>query len=56
MNDSGPTRLALLRFLERVQLRDLERTHGWITEGARPSSSGAQRRGRPRPTGSWSAA
>ncbi|MDH3038944.1 DUF6233 domain-containing protein [Streptomyces sp. TRM75561] len=35
MNDSGPTRLALLRFLERVQLRDLERTRGWITQEER---------------------
>ncbi|MDH6434764.1 hypothetical protein M2158_003241 [Streptomyces sp. SAI-144] len=32
MNDSGPSRLALLRFLERVQLRDLERTRRWIAD------------------------
>ncbi|GGQ48660.1 DUF6233 domain-containing protein [Streptomyces mutabilis] len=35
MNDSGPTRLTLLRFLERVQLRDLERTRRWITDEER---------------------
>ncbi|WP_405556599.1 DUF6233 domain-containing protein [Streptomyces canus] len=32
MNDSGLSRLALLRFLERVQMRDLERTRRWIAE------------------------
>ncbi|MCX4648135.1 MULTISPECIES: DUF6233 domain-containing protein [unclassified Streptomyces] len=31
MNDSGaPTRLDLLRFLERVQVGDLDRTRRWI--------------------------
>ncbi|MEW2266133.1 DUF6233 domain-containing protein [Streptomyces sp. NPDC047853] len=35
MNDSGPTRLTLLRFLERVQLRDLERTRRWIADEER---------------------
>ncbi|OPG11028.1 hypothetical protein B1R27_00595 [Streptomyces sp. GKU 895] len=35
MNDNGLSRLALLRFLERVQLRDLERTRRWITEEER---------------------
>ncbi|MFH8858293.1 hypothetical protein [Streptomyces rochei] len=35
MNDSGPTRLTLLRFLKRVQLRDLERTRRWITDEER---------------------
>ncbi|MFE1076087.1 DUF6233 domain-containing protein [Streptomyces sp. NPDC058783] len=35
MNDSGPTRLVLLRFLERVQLRDLERTRRWIASEER---------------------
>ncbi|QUC63001.1 hypothetical protein IOD14_43105 [Streptomyces sp. A2-16] len=32
MNDSGLSRLALLRFLERVQVRDLERTRRWIAD------------------------
>jgi hypothetical protein len=32
VNDSGPTRLTLLRFLERARLRDLERTRWWITK------------------------
>ncbi|MGX1129872.1 hypothetical protein RKD49_002062 [Streptomyces glaucescens] len=35
MTDSAPTRLAQLRFLERVQLRDLERTRRWIAEEER---------------------
>ncbi|MEV5646218.1 DUF6233 domain-containing protein [Streptomyces flaveolus] len=35
MNDPGPTRLVLLRFLERVQLRDLERTRRWIADEER---------------------
>ncbi|MEU3340448.1 DUF6233 domain-containing protein [Streptomyces sp. NPDC006668] len=35
MNDPGPSRLALLRFLERVQLRDLERTRRWISDEER---------------------
>lgn len=35
MNDSGPSRLALLRFLERVQQRDLERTRWWIAQEER---------------------
>lgn len=30
MSDPQPSRLDLLRFLERVQLGDLERTRGWI--------------------------
>lgn len=30
VNDPGPPRLAQLRFLERVQLSDLERTRQWI--------------------------
>ncbi|WP_328749659.1 DUF6233 domain-containing protein [Streptomyces sp. NBC_00285] len=32
MNDSSLSRLALLRFLERVQVRDLERTRRWIAD------------------------
>ncbi|MFH9821158.1 DUF6233 domain-containing protein [Streptomyces sp. NPDC017230] len=35
MNDSGPTQLALLRFLERVQLSDLDRTRKWIADEER---------------------
>ena len=30
VSDSSPSRLDLLRFLERVQVGDLERTRGWI--------------------------
>ncbi|WAZ20146.1 DUF6233 domain-containing protein [Streptomyces cinnabarinus] len=35
MNDPGPPRLALLRFLERVQEQDLERTRRWIAQEER---------------------
>ncbi|MFC8878467.1 DUF6233 domain-containing protein [Streptomyces ardesiacus] len=35
MNETGPTRLAVLRFLERVQLRDLARTRRWIADEER---------------------
>ncbi|MDQ1013599.1 DUF6233 domain-containing protein [Streptomyces afghaniensis] len=35
MNDSGGSRLALLRFLERVQERDLARTRRWIVDEER---------------------
>ncbi|MEU5756829.1 DUF6233 domain-containing protein [Streptomyces sp. NPDC047829] len=35
MNDSGPTRFVLLRFLERVQLRDLARTRQRIADEER---------------------
>ncbi|MFI7396231.1 DUF6233 domain-containing protein [Streptomyces tendae] len=35
MNDPGQTRLTLLRFLERVQLRDLDRTRQWIADEER---------------------
>ncbi|PPS91491.1 DUF6233 domain-containing protein [Streptomyces sp. MH60] len=35
MNDPGSTRLTLLRFLERVQLRDLDRTRQWVAEEER---------------------
>ncbi|MEU9214824.1 DUF6233 domain-containing protein [Streptomyces sp. NPDC048415] len=46
MNDSGP-RLDLLRFLERVQERDLARTRRWIAEEERRETErrrGEQRR------------
>ncbi|WP_164540422.1 DUF6233 domain-containing protein [Streptomyces abyssomicinicus] len=33
--DAEPSRLALLRFLERVQERDLERTRRWIAQEER---------------------
>ncbi|MGW4950653.1 DUF6233 domain-containing protein [Streptomyces parvulus] len=35
MSDTGPTRLVLLRFLERVQQRDLDRTRRWIADEER---------------------
>ncbi|WOT40728.1 DUF6233 domain-containing protein [Streptomyces coeruleorubidus] len=35
MNDSGVSRLALLRFPERVQERDLARTRKWIVDEER---------------------
>ncbi|MFI7021048.1 DUF6233 domain-containing protein [Streptomyces sp. NPDC050164] len=35
MNDPGWSRLALLRFLERVQERDLARTRRWIADEER---------------------
>ncbi|MGW3118520.1 DUF6233 domain-containing protein [Streptomyces sp. NPDC001107] len=35
MNDSVPSRLVLLRFLERVQERDLARTRRWIADEER---------------------
>jgi hypothetical protein len=43
VNDSGPTRLALLRFLERVQERDLARTRRWIADEERRAAE--RRRG-----------
>ena len=35
MNDPAPSRLSLLRFLERVQERDLARTRRWIADEER---------------------
>ncbi|MGA5292269.1 DUF6233 domain-containing protein [Streptomyces pseudogriseolus] len=35
MNDTGSSRLALLRFLERVPERDLSRTRRWIADEER---------------------
>lgn len=35
MSDRSPSRLDVLRFLERVQLRDLERTRRWIADEER---------------------
>lgn len=35
VSDRQPSRLTLLRFLERVQVGDLERTRGWIADEER---------------------
>ena len=35
MSETEPTRLALLRFVERVQVRDLARTRRWIADEER---------------------
>lgn len=43
MSDLQPSRLALLRFLERVQLQDLERTRGWIAAEERHLTEQAAR-------------
>jgi hypothetical protein len=42
--DASPSRLALLRFLERVQQRDLERTRRWIEQEERRATADAGRR------------
>lgn len=51
VNDSAaPSRLEMLRFLERVQLADLERTRRWIAEEERKERerrTGAERRPAP---------
>jgi hypothetical protein len=44
VNDPAPSRLAALRFLERVQVRDLERTRRWIADEERREAE--QQRGR----------
>jgi hypothetical protein len=44
VNDPGLSRLALLRFLERVQERDLARTRQWIANEERREAE--RRRGR----------
>ncbi|MEU6254027.1 DUF6233 domain-containing protein [Streptomyces sp. NPDC047043] len=53
MNDLVPSRLVLLRFLERVQERDLARTRRWIV-GEERREAGRQRgiQARP-PTPEW---
>ncbi len=38
VNDSPPSRLDLLRFLERVQRADLERTRRWIADEERKAA------------------
>ena len=46
--DAEPSRLTLLRFLERVQLRDLERTRGWMgqeEQGAAAAGRGQEHDG-----------
>jgi hypothetical protein len=53
MNDPLPSRLAQLRFLERMQQRDLARTQRWIAEEERREAErqrGAQARP---PTPDW---
>ncbi|MFF5522645.1 hypothetical protein [Streptomyces coeruleorubidus] len=53
MNDPGVSRLALLRFLERVQERDLARTRRWIAdEEAREAERRVGEQGRP-PVPEW---
>ncbi|MEV6580296.1 DUF6233 domain-containing protein [Streptomyces sp. NPDC051582] len=50
MSDPSAPRLDLLRFLERVQLQDLERTRGWIAaEEARLAELAARRPPTPPP-------
>ncbi|WP_324607673.1 DUF6233 domain-containing protein [Streptomyces sp. NRRL S-646] len=49
MNDPVPSRLSLLRFLERVQERDLARTRRWIADEER--REGERQRGRSGPPG-----
>ncbi|MFI1732668.1 DUF6233 domain-containing protein [Streptomyces acidicola] len=53
MNDPAPSRLGLLRFLERVQERDLARTRRWIADEERRQAE--QRRGEERrpPAPEW---
>ncbi|WP_329387374.1 DUF6233 domain-containing protein [Streptomyces sp. NBC_01351] len=43
MSDIQPSRLDLLRFLERVQIGDLERTRGWIQAEEQRLASEAKR-------------
>ncbi|WP_263165432.1 DUF6233 domain-containing protein [Streptomyces sp. SCSIO ZS0520] len=42
MSDTTPSRLDLLRFLERVQLADLERTRRWIADEERRAAERAR--------------
>ncbi|MEV7413111.1 hypothetical protein AB0O04_35370 [Streptomyces althioticus] len=58
MGESGTSRLAMLRFLERVQERDLARTRQWIAEEERREAErqrGMEAR-QPPLTGCWSVA
>ncbi|MFB6805504.1 DUF6233 domain-containing protein [Streptomyces sp. NPDC056387] len=49
MSDAQPPRLDLLRFLERVQLQDLERTRGWIAAEEQRLAEEASRQPLPPP-------
>ncbi|WP_164551647.1 DUF6233 domain-containing protein [Streptomyces sp. WAC 01529] len=54
MNDHVPlTHLDLLRFLERVQLGDLERTRRWIADAERRHAEQAEGARRRPPTPDW---
>ncbi|MGI5378525.1 DUF6233 domain-containing protein [Streptomyces sp. CA-251387] len=53
MNDPVLPRLALLRFLERVQLRDLERTRRWIAEEERREAESRRGRAARPPAPDW---
>ncbi|MEU9031922.1 DUF6233 domain-containing protein [Streptomyces sp. NPDC048383] len=49
MSDSSTARLDLLRFLERVQVRDLKRTRDWIAVEEQLLAASAERRPAPAP-------
>ncbi|AZP17836.1 hypothetical protein EJC51_18055 [Streptomyces aquilus] len=54
MNDPLPlTRLDVLRFLERVQVRDLERTRRWIADEERRENERLRREERRPPEPEW---
>ncbi|MFG2395187.1 DUF6233 domain-containing protein [Streptomyces lavendulae] len=49
VSENHPSRLDLLRFLEKVQVRDLQRTRDWITAEERLHAAEATRRPAPPP-------
>ncbi|MET8575615.1 DUF6233 domain-containing protein [Streptomyces sp. NPDC005012] len=51
--DAEPSRLALLRFLERVQQRDLERTRRWIAQEEQRAEAVRDRRADGSPEPEW---
>jgi hypothetical protein len=53
VTDAAPSRLALLRFLERVQLRDLERTRQWIADEERREAERQRARTARPPAPDW---
>jgi hypothetical protein len=53
MNDTESSRLALLRFLERVQERDLSRTRKWIADEERREAERRVGEGRRPPAPEW---
>jgi hypothetical protein len=53
MNDRLPSRLELLRFLERVQLGDLERTRRWLADEQRRRQEREQRLAAQPPAPDW---